>query len=330
LLWTLCGHQQKRNAPHHPWVYIERDCGLPRHSLYNRQQDSVWHKNKLIFQDLTPKARAKVIEKMETSKDKNQISKVTEGKNETSDIGYKIRKFIRIIAWLLGGSFTFLKLHGMPVPSLNTAGTSTIFLQLSLIIYYFSWWFGPSGDTRFQEKVLVVSPNKGKMPVEAIGMVVLLAILFAVLCLLDTHKKFGVFLLLFWLINYATWRYLVKKILGPNLDKSEEIYTKYEEYYLSVKLNVVRDYIDGSWQWVRFNVGVILLLAINIIYQFDLSTNILKNSQLFSVESLNSFLVLFFVLIVELWIWIYRIKTKIAFEFIDSVASNYMITPKKV
>jgi hypothetical protein len=37
-------------------IGVERDCGLPRHSLYNRQQDSVWHKNKLIFQDLTPKA----------------------------------------------------------------------------------------------------------------------------------------------------------------------------------------------------------------------------------------------------------------------------------
>lgn len=64
-----------------------------------------------------------------------------------------VRGFIGVVALLLGGTFTIAKLRGLPVIRVSSEDWSRFFVQVALVIYFWSWIFGSRSDLNAQESV---------------------------------------------------------------------------------------------------------------------------------------------------------------------------------
>lgn len=256
---------------------------------------------------------------LELAKEKNRLMKIT---NSTLI-------WIRLFAGLLALAFGWLKLRGVSIAPMTTDISSSILLKASIVLYYFSWLFGASSDTKDQALVYLTAPNKGQIPKKAIGLMITLAIVFAILCYVDTYLKFVIALACFWFINLIAWRYMVTKLLRKTIIDSSNIYINFCHYTELSKLKIVEQYIDGSWQWWRFVIGMVMILGIAILLFTNIPEYIASNTSIVSKQFIIAFTIFVFIFSVELWIWIMRIKRRISLNTIDYLCGTYELQPKE-
>jgi hypothetical protein len=89
---------------------------------------------------------------------------------------------IWIISTLLESYFTFLQVRDAQIGAFVNTVSADIIWRIALVIYYLCWVFGTKFDTDIQELAYVEFSRKEKWPIEAIGVVLLLGAVAAVLC----------------------------------------------------------------------------------------------------------------------------------------------------
>jgi hypothetical protein len=206
----------------------------------------------------------------------------------------------------------------------------------ALIIYYSSWVAGTLFDTDMQELAYREFPRRGKWPGHAIAVVIILSAVAAALCWAEGDiKRFSVVLVLFIIVDHGAWRYLIW-YLGPSVRKTELAYQESSDFLSLEILHVVVHQIQGNWKWWRLIVslptaGLICAFAflVPIRLSFLEAINYLvpglsANSATAIVASL---LVIFWVLAVETWHWIIRVRTKISIEFLYQLSERYALRP---
>jgi hypothetical protein len=251
--------------------------------------------------------------------------------------GEKIRvmRLARGARWLINSGaaalallFGWLKLQGVDFAPIAKELPADVIFKLSLALYYACWVAGVQSDTSDQELVYVTAPDEGKTPFGAVTSAALIGVVFGVLCYVDSYSQFTIFLGVFFVINIISWQYLIKWLLPPIVEKSKEYYHWMGNYAGLEQLSLVYDnYLSGNWQWARFAAGGIVIMIMALMAFSD--ANVIAAEQLsgFSADLLISLSILLFVLVMETWIWIMRIRLKSGLRLLDDVAKGYQFIP---
>jgi len=265
---------------------------------------------------------------MKRPREKVSDLKLSKEKNKLMKVLISTRFWIKFLAGVLAFFFGWLKLKGVAIGPMTTDTFASFLLKASLVIYYFSWVFGASLDAKDQALVYLTAPNKEQLPKEGIGLMIAMAIVFGALCYVDTYRQFAAVLGFFWFINIIAWRYLVIKLLRKPITISYDIYSSYINYIELEKLKIVKQYIDGPWQWWRFVIGAFMIGGINFLLYTNLPARLVLYTDIVSIQFVPAFSIFLFVFSVELWIWIMRIKRRISLNALENLAENYVLRPK--
>jgi hypothetical protein len=188
---------------------------------------------------------------------------------------------------------------------------SIVLWKVALVIYFFSWVFGAESDTDMQSEVYLAAPHEGRLTKQDIGVMVGIAVGFAVLCMVsDNYRWFALALTGFWTINVLAWRYMVGALKTP-IHQSYVKYGRAKQYVAMEKLRAVERYITGRWQWWRFAAGAVLAVAMDVLSFFPLGRGYAEAS------------IFFFVVFMESWIWIMRSRTRLSLRVLDGLTERY-------
>jgi len=238
---------------------------------------------------------------------------------------YKVVYYlINTIAVLLVSLFTWLQFDTSTISLLNTQVGANILFRVTLAIYYLSWVAGSTYDLKDEEYSLKVIPNDDKITPAAVGIIILLAILFGVLCWVDSISKFIISLDIFLIFNVISWRYLVT-FLNPTFKQGDELLKG--NFNIEYQI-ILQDYLAGNWQKIRFFYGFFVLMIINIINFTDLKSII---SEMLNMEpdSLITIGFFFYVITFSVWIWIKGWNRRLSFKIFDELDEKYNLTEKK-
>jgi hypothetical protein len=188
---------------------------------------------------------------------------------------------------------------------------STVLWKTALVIYFFSWVFGADSDTEMQSEVYLAAPHKGRLGKQDLGVMLGIVAGFVVLCIVgNNHRWFALALTGFWTINILAWRYMVRMLKTP-LHQSYVTYGRAKQYVEMEKLRAVERYITGEWQWWRFAIGAVLAAAMNVFAFVELRPGYAEAS------------IFFFVVFVESWMWLMRVRTKLSLRVLDDLSERY-------
>ena len=258
---------------------------------------------------------------------KKNTKYMTNDRNDIIKASRKARFILSFFSLALGLIFTYLKLKGISlVPFINDLSVEFI-LKISLTVYYFSWIVGLSSDINDQVIVQIKGLEKKYLspawPIAFIGFIG-----FALLCYVNNFKVFTIALLMFWVINLFGWGYLVIFILDKMFVDSQKEYQRSNSFSLYEKLEVVKNYTEGNWQWIRFIIGL-LIIIIAIVFAFTPISLLVSRYLRISSEIINAFSVSVYIIFMETMMWIMRIKVKVSFQFIEKMDNKYHIKVKK-
>lgn len=244
----------------------------------------------------------------------------------------------QIVGWIAGGLalfFGFLQLKDIDTQSVFEQINPIVFWHITLAAYYLSWVRGTLNDVDIQEVVYIQFPHD-KWPIQAIMVVLCLAVLAAALCWAEGDlRRFSMFLLLFTLIDHYSWQYLIRYLRGSN-DTSERIYRENREFFRLEALLAVINQVQGNWKWYRFCGGLVIITAMLIlsfsprvrgllVNATEPLTNGLPAKNLLSIT--ECILVLFWVLLMEVWHWYIRIRTLVSLHLLEDLSVKYRMQP---
>lgn len=255
------------------------------------------------------------------------ISNVLFRKNELLRQTRIIRILLRIAAATLVLLFGWLKLSGLDIAPITRQVTADLVLQFALAVYYLCWVTGLLSDIGDQELAYAEPPDARHVLMGGLLAFVLIAGLFAYLCLVDTYQEFAGFLAAFLLVNVGAWLYLIHWVVKRPAYRSEHYFRAAQSYAELEQVRLVyRGYLCGNWQWTRFLVGAIVVAFINVLAFTDLAEALSRRFGTPSPDLLISLAVLLFVLVMELWIWIVRMRMKMGLRLLDQLRARYRFT----
>ena len=235
--------------------------------------------------------------------------------------------------------FGYLQFRNVSVSAVVGTLDASLVWHVALIIYYSSWIFGTRFDTDIQELAYEQFPHKEKWPLQAFGVVAILAVVAGALCWAEGNiERFAVALVIFMVVDHASWRYLIW-YLRPAEIQSEEIYRKNRDFYSLEILRVVIAQIAGNWKWWRLSVGVPLAVLICAFAFADSVKAVILRGIQAQVPSISeadasaivaSWLVLAWVVAVETWHWTIRLKTRISLGYLEELRERYSLRPSPV
>ncbi|OEU75377.1 MAG: hypothetical protein BA874_09100 [Desulfuromonadales bacterium C00003068] len=255
--------------------------------------------------------------------------KLAQQKNQLMNMLSSLRIWIKILSSALVIVFGWLKLHGVSLIALTSSPVANFLLMITMIIYFFSWVFGALWDAHDQALVYLTSPNKGRLPIMAIGLMIIITVVFGILCWINSYRDFAMVLGAFWLINLIAWLFLVSNISKKAFDLSSNILKANEDTIELVSLNIVRDYIEGKWQWWRFMLGGLLILCINVLANTTAPSLIKETTSALSEEFIMVFSIFLFVTVVESWIWLARVKRRVSLNLLTTLRNKYDLNLKQ-
>ena len=188
---------------------------------------------------------------------------------------------------------------------------ATVLWRVSLVLYFLSWVLGSESDIDAQEEVYLVAPREGTLSQQDIGVGIGIAVVFGVLCWVsDNYRDFALALTGFWIVNIVTWRYLVRLLATP-IRESHTLYEREGRYIELERLRVAENYIAGNWQRWRFAIGALLAIVMNGLAWFDFGRGYAAAS------------IFVFVISVEAWMWLMRLRRKLALKALEEFGERY-------
>lgn len=244
---------------------------------------------------------------------------------------------IGVLATILGIVFAWVQLREVPLPNIENAEPTHV-RRLVLAIYYACWVAGATFDANTQKEVYRRDPQRGSIPREAFLAVIGLFVVAAVLLWAsDSDLRTSLALAPFLIVNVIGWRVVVHRIT-PIIANTTAAYQQVQEYARLEQLNIVKEYMVGRWQWIRFAGMLLIVVTANAICLFPevraslshalhgFAPSLMESaiSNLLPVAALASF-----VLFGEAWIWIRRARCAVALRTIGDLAERYKLQPAK-
>jgi hypothetical protein len=256
----------------------------------------------------------------------SKVARAIHSKTALSRMARRIRTLVRVLAGGLALIFGWLKLRGVPFPRLESDAVAHLLLRSALVIYYFAWLAGVVFDTRVEEEVLYAAPQKGKIPPIAVGICILVVVVFGLLCWVDTYRQFIVLLAFFWVVDILGWRYyLVAHLIRPAMQESLDTYKAEGAYFLVEQARQLDAYITGSWKWARFGVGLGFIGVLAVLAFTRGAEIVAQRANFLSVSSLLSLGILLWVLCMEGWIWYHRLRSTFIIRYLEEMKARYRL-----
>lgn len=252
-------------------------------------------------------------------------TELQEGKNDLIHVASRVRLVVRGLATGLALAFGWLQLKGISIVPFATDDHAQIVVRVSLVLYYLSWVAGNSWDISDTVTAVAVPPRKRDMPWETIVFGVSLCLVFAALCWSSSASRLSMSLVTFWILDFGLWLYYTKRILLPMVRQSEGIYAGSPRLQ-TARLREFKKYASGDWQWKRWIVGALILVALTSMTHTSLGGVVAGLLRLPSTGFVLASVTFLFVLVVEIWIWSWRIRTRTAFDLLRTLETELVPT----
>lgn len=242
------------------------------------------------------------------------------------------RTVVSLITTGLGVIFTALQWPHINIGALIVPDASDFIWRVALIAYYWCWRFGCIFDTDIQELAYASLPGKGKWNLRNYGIVILLIVIAVLLCWAQGHIiYFSLTLTAFYLADHIGWRHIVSE-LDPHAKKSAREFRTASEYFALERLRIVRAQIQGNWKWWRMAAGAIIIVVIDL-FTFSAAFRTLTTQAIQSLRPdvsapeatsfVYSLLVAAFVVTMEVWHYVIRLKTRTSLKVLDDLSEHY-------
>jgi hypothetical protein len=239
-------------------------------------------------------------------------------KNEIIGMARTTRTIIKVLAAALGLLYVWLKLSGLPIGEIVGGISDDMLVKIALCLYFLSWVQGTLNDTNEQETAYAKAPNRGRFPREGMVACVVVAAVFAILCYVDSAKWFAFWLMLFLVANFGGYHYL-RSVVKPAMDRSRDEYKKAGDIQGGLKLEIVRAYLVGKWQWFRFAYGFAAIGVITTMCHTQLPEMLNVRWPAIPPQTYIALSIFFYVITFEGWIWVMRVWNKLAQRTVDFV-----------
>jgi hypothetical protein len=230
------------------------------------------------------------------------------------------------ITTLLGGIFTVKKFQGVPVLAIASDDWAHLFIQLALIIYFWSWIFGSRADLNAQESVVREIVVGKKKLISLFLWCGLLVLTFVILWKTETFLHFSIVLALFLILDLIAGHYYYKIALRPQFDKSRKLAASRGNVLFQIDIDIVDKYMKGKWWKWRFIAGFSWIIAFALLNLTGQTHRIVRVVSAFSVDSFLSFSTLVYVMFMEITIWAFRVKREAERFIIRNLPAGYHIT----
>jgi hypothetical protein len=146
---------------------------------------------------------------------------------------------------------------------------------------------------------------------------------------------FASVLTLFFIFNIAGFAYILW-FVRPIIAASKANYSQNENYFNMAQLEMVSDYMTGSWQWKRFAIGLVLVSIMDAIcfsnaIRTTASEVFVRLFGLLNMDSwaqrLPSFAFVCFVVLMDGWIWLQRAKLSGSLGVLEKISLRYTLAP---
>jgi hypothetical protein len=186
--------------------------------------------------------------------------------------------------------------------------------------------FGTRTDADDQELIYRNVPNKGQLGFGSIGVIFGICVLGSILLWSPSFEFFTLALSLFLLFNIFSWQFLIRNVVKPSLDMSLAESTRRGDFIGCEQLHTIRRYLCGGWQWWRFAAGGGVIVGLGFLAILRNYWHFELRSDLLSWELLQALGMLLFVCVMEIWIWIERLRTKISLEIFNNFRERYTLS----
>ncbi len=251
----------------------------------------------------------------------------------------------------------FLGLQYLTNNKIDLLPDSNILWKVTVVAYFSSWVLGVRFDKDNEEDAYVSAPNRGKIPAIDAALVLLVAVIFSFIAVLEEissnadqsgnpiaelalrvfggwaasisklYIKYGALSFLtilntIWFLNIFLWRYFLKRYVYDMSLRSRAIMTERHRHAGLIKLEVMDNYLSGEWQAWRFAMGAVYLVVLNVYFGFVQARGL-------PMAIYHHLLLCGFVLVVEAWVWFERFRVRFTLRSIESVSSRYRLTPRR-
>lgn len=242
---------------------------------------------------------------------------------------------IGVMATVLAALFAWVQLREIPLPPIESV-EPTYVRRIALAVYYACWVAGSTMDANIQKEVYRRDPDNGKVPREALLAVVgLFAVAVLLLWASDSDESVSLALVPFFIVCVVGWRVLVRRV-SPIIAATAQAYQEGGHYHRLEQLGVVDRYMRGRWQWVRLGV-LALLVAITNVMAFSPVARAWVASHVAGVFPASTSgaiagllpvaALVLFILVSEVWMWFFRLRTAVALRTIADLATRYSLKP---
>ncbi len=221
-----------------------------------------------------------------------------------------VRRFITVVAFVLGGTFTVAKVRGLPVIKVSSDDWARFFVQAALVLYFWSYICGSRSDLNAQESATRQMLVGKRKILGLLGWCVILVVVFAALWRIQTFVMFSVALIVFMMVDTVLGRYFYRRVLRPQFQASREKFIERKDRLGALDVDIVDEYMSGRWRDWRAGFALTWVVCFLAIGATGLNTSLAELTGVFSPDSLLALSVLVFVLIVEMWMWAFRVKLK--------------------
>lgn len=222
-----------------------------------------------------------------------------------------VERAIGIVATVLGFAFAVGKIRATPNLSLADHTWSTFFLNAAAVFYYFAWIWGGRSDLQAQQSATRrLARHRWELRVTLITFLAVLATLFVILTRTTSVTTFlsVVVAILIW--DVLAWRVFVRRTLIPQFVHAQRLALSENDVLGSLDVAVVQEYMTAGWRLSRWAFAFVAAAALIVIDRVGLAQRLPHTvwlSHVFSGESLLAFGVLAYLLVLEAWIWYYRL-----------------------
>jgi hypothetical protein len=233
-----------------------------------------------------------------------------------------------LIGAALVGLFGYLQIRGENFQKLATPSAAKTVFHLAMFLYFTSWMFGSRHDLKDQKEVYLLAPNRGVPPFLGVTICVMIGVVFAVLCRVETEPQFVGILALMLLLNVGGWMYLRRQLVDGMIEESMRAYEQNNDYLSFEKLKLVKELMAGKWQWYRFGFGTIAIAVLGFALYPGNAETLAKVVPDASADLLRSAGILAFVVAFEGIMWYMRIRTRMGRELLEDFEEEYELSKK--
>jgi hypothetical protein len=246
-------------------------------------------------------------------------------------------QFIGLVTGVIALIFVGISFKDIPLDKAVSDANPQYVQDVILSVYILCWALGTKMDTSTQKSVYLIDPMGGEIRLSsffAVGS--LAAISLGLLLVRRNELYFSIAMAVFTSIDVLAWLYLRHWFLPSIIKATQEKYEHDKDYFGVIKLKSVEAQVTGSWKWYRqvvLSVVVMCMISSALVPQVKqgIAVAVQKTLHLLSfsvpVEQLSllepDLLLFFFVLISEVWHWLYRLRTYWTIRVISELETKY-------